>query len=221
MIVAIIQARMGSVRFPGKVLADIEGKPMLQRVIERVKQTSCLDPRWGKIVVATTMKKEDGAIIRLAEELGVMGYPGSDADVLNRYYNAATAFGADPIIRITGDCPLIDPQVIDDAFLFFLYGGYDYVTNYPGYPDGFDVEVFSYNVLEQVWGEATPGYDWEHVTSFIRDHPDRFNIGEMVLESGMSHLKFSVDTYEDLERVRRIFRELGTDCSLADILNYV
>lgn len=211
---AIIQARMNSQRLPNKMLADIEGKPMLTRVIERVRQATSV----SDIVVATTFANTC-PITDLAEEAGVKYFVGSNTDVLDRYYQAATHFNAHTIIRICGDCPLIDPQVIDDAFLFFVYGEYDYVSNRPSYPDGFDVEVFKYSVLQTAWWKSRSGSGREHVTGYIQKHPKKFKIGRMTLEVETS-TKFSVDTPEDLEIVRQVYRTFGEYVTLGDIIGW-
>jgi len=219
MIAVIIQARMSSSRLPGKQLADIEGKPMLQRVIERVKQVPMLNEPAisSQIIVATTDNPQDEAICQLAAKCGVKCYKGSERDVLDRFYQAATLYQANTIVRISGDCPLIDPQIINDALVFFIYGGYDYVTNRPSYIDGMDTEVFRYSILDRAWRMAKSKYDREHVTPYIQ-RSKKLKIGRMLYEINLPDLKLSVDEPKDLELARKVYRELGEYFGMEDIL---
>jgi len=205
-IVAIIQARVGSTRLPRKVLRRIAGKPMLWHVIERVKRARLVDA----VVVATTEKREDSVVEKIAKECGVECFRGSEEDVLDRYYRAAERFGADVVVRITADCPLIDPELIDRAIELFLSGNFDYVSNTlpPTYPDGLDVEVFSFNALEKAWRMARMASEREHVTPYIRNHPEIFTLGNLKSEVDLSHMRWTVDRIEDLEFVREVYREL-------------
>jgi len=206
---------MGSSRFPNKNMADIEGKPMLTRVLDRVKISESLT----KIVVATTTNEEDDVIAELAEKEGVEVFRGASEDVLDRYYECATQLEAHTIVRVCSDCPLIDPEVIDTAFLFFLYGEYDYVSNRPSYPDGFDVEVFKYSVLQTAWWKSRAKGGREHVTGYIQKHPEKFKIGRVILDVELNK-KYSVDTPEDLERVREVYRVLGEYSTLGDLFSW-
>jgi spore coat polysaccharide biosynthesis protein SpsF len=205
-IVAIIQARTGSTRLPRKVLEEIGGKPMLWHVIERVKRARLVD----EVVVATTDGEEDSAVEKIAEECGVGCFRGSEEDVLDRYYRAAEKFGADIVVRITADCPLIDPEIIDRAIRMFLDGNFDYVSNTlpPTFPDGLDVEVFSLVTLRRAWEEARKASEREHVTPYIRNHPEIFRLGNLKSEVDLSHMRWTVDRPEDLMFVREIYREL-------------
>ena len=221
MIVAIIQARMSSQRLPGKVLMDISGKPMLQHIIDRVNEAKLIND----IVIATTTKEEDKSIIQLIADNGMKGYRGSELDVLDRYYQTVARYkrigrtsNINTIVRITSDCPLIDPRIIDKTIEFYLNGNFDYVSNVETYPDGLDTEVFSYNALAKTWKEAKEPRDREHVTSYICSHPKKFKVG--LLESGQdfSKYKWSVDTIEDLEFARTIYRKLGNKFYMEDIL---
>ena len=161
---------MGSTRLPGKVLMELEGKPLLQRVVERVKRAKKID----EIIIATTKNKEDKKLTEFAEKLKVKSYAGSEDDVLDRYYQAAKKFGAENIVRITSDCPLIDPEIVDDIISYYLNNDFDYVSNTisPTYPDGLDTEVFSFKALERAWKEAKKGFEREHVTPYINRHPE-------------------------------------------------
>ena len=217
MILAVIQARMNSSRLPGKSLMNICGKPVLQRAIERLQTCELLQPPLGDILVATTILPEDWAIIKLASSLGVKSYSGSSEDVLDRYYRATKEMGASTIVRITGDCPLVDSAVVQAAINYFqIREDLDFLTDRPSYPDGLDVEIFNFISLERAWREAT---EREHFTQHFLQHPERFQIEEMRFDADLSYLpKLSVDTQEDLERVSKVFAILGDYASLADIL---
>lgn len=207
-VVAIIQARMTSSRLPGKVMADICGKPALQRMIERARRAERLD----EIVVATTVNATDGPVVELCKRLGVKVFRGDEADVLGRYLNAAGLARAGVIVRLTADCPMIEPTLIDQAVTTFQSGNWDYVSNAVRrtYPDGLDVEVFSREALERAAREAQHPFLREHVTPYINGkraglpHGD-FALGDMTFEADFSHVRWAVDTSEDLDRVRRLF----------------
>lgn len=208
-IVAIIQARVGSTRLPGKVLKEICGKPMLQRVIERVKMASRID----EIVVATTRKKEDDEIVKIAEKCGVKFFRGSEEDVLDRYYWAAKKFRAEIVVRVTADCPLIDPKIIDKTVDFFTSGKFDYVSNAlkPTLPDGLDIEVFTFDALQKAWKKAKLPSEREHVTPYIWKHQREFKIGSFESDVNLSHLRWTVDREEDLIFVREIYKRIGKE----------
>lgn len=209
-VVAIIQARMGSTRLPGKVFKTIVGKPMLWHVIERLKRAKIIDD----IVIATTTKEIDRPITKLAMDLEVKSFAGSEEDVLDRYFYAAIAHKADVIVRIAADCPLIDPEVVDKVIRFFLESDFDYVSNSetatrkPTYPEGLDTEVFSFRVLEKTWKEARWQSEREHVTPYIYKNHEIFKVGGVECEEPMSDMRWTVDYKEDLEFVREVFRRL-------------
>lgn len=207
-VVAIIQARVGSTRLPKKVLKKILGKPMLWHLINRVKKARLVD----EIVLATTTKREDKSLLELAKESGVNSYAGSEDDVLDRYFQAATKFGADVIVRVTADCPLIDPQVVDNVVKQFLDGSFDYASNTVklSYPDGLDTEVFSYEALKRAWEGAKRSSEREHVTSYIRNHPEKFKIGSVEHAKDFSGMRWTVDTEEDFKFVSGIYKRLYT-----------
>jgi len=204
--VAIVQARMGSTRLPGKVLMDIAGQPMLRRVIERLKHTKLLDD----IVIATSTNDEDKPVIKLAEQNKVKSYAGSPNDVLDRYYQAAKLYKADVVVRITADCPLIDPQVVDKVIKYYKAGKYDYVSNVvkPTYPDGLDTEVFSYRSLTKAWQEAKLTSEREHVTPYIWKNTAIFKIGGIQNTTDYSSLRWTVDDRKDIEFIREVYRHL-------------
>ncbi len=205
-IVGIIQARTDSTRLPNKVLEDIQGKPLILHVLERVRHAKTL----GTIVLATTTREVDTPLADLVHAHGIPVFRGECDDVLDRYYQAATTFHAQTIVRVTGDCPLIDPHVIDLVVHVFLQNHYDYVTNtlQPTYPDGLDVEVFSYETLTKAWNEATLSSEREHVTAYIRNHPKKFTQHDVKNPVDLSKYRWTVDNQEDLAFVREIYRRL-------------
>tara|TARA_B100001123_G_scaffold450137_1_gene618746 strand:- start:3609 stop:5633 length:2025 start_codon:yes stop_codon:yes gene_type:complete len=202
---------MGSNRLPGKILADISGKPMLGHVIAQVKAASTIK----RIVVATSDNYLDDSIIKYCASIGVECFRGSELDVLDRYYQAARFYNANPIVRITGDCPLIDPSVIDTVVKSFFESGCDYATNTLRYtyPDGLDTEVFSFEALARAWKEANKQSDREHVTPYIRTS-DIFSVYNVENEVDLSsrNLRWTVDEESDLDFVRSVCDNL-TDCS--------
>ena len=202
----IIQARMGSTRLPNKVMADIEGKPMLWHLVNRLKKSKFTP----EIVICTTNSTSDTRILGLAKDLGVKSYAGSVDDVLDRCYQGALKYNLETIVRITGDCPLIDPEVFDEVVQYFLKGKYDYVSNTlpPKYPDGLDVEVFSFQTLKKAWNEAKLASEREHCTSYVRNNPKKFKIGNVLYEENLKDLRWTIDEKEDLEFVREIYKRL-------------
>ena len=221
MIAAIIQARIGSRRLPAKVVADIMGKPLLARVIERVKQAACID----KVILASTTRPEDKELGRIAGDCGAEFFAGNEDDVLDRFYQAAKTFGADIVVRITADCPLIDPRIIDKVVRRYLEGDCDYATNtlVVTYPDGLDVEVFSFKVLERAWKEARLASEREHVTPYMRN-PAKFRLANVANSVDISSLRWTVDEEKDLVLVREIYKHLykaGQMFYMEDVLDLV
>ena len=200
MILGIIQARMSSTRLPGKVLMPLCGKPMLHHQIERAGRAKLID----KLVVATSSNAEDDAI---ADGCPVPCYRGSLDDVLDRFFDVALVEQPHYIVRMTGDCPLIDAGVIDALIEYHLEGGYDYTSNIDTYIDGLDVEIFSFQVLSDTWAQAKTPYDREHVTPYVRDHPEQFNIGKLP-GSNLRHIHLSVDTQADFDLIRKVYQRL-------------
>ncbi|MBN1431628.1 MAG: glycosyltransferase family protein [Methanomicrobiaceae archaeon] len=226
MILGIIQARSGSSRLPAKVLKVVEGKPLLQHMLERVQRSKMVD----SFVVATTILKDDDSIARLCDELGVDCFRGSEDDVLDRYYQCAVSSVPQPdyIVRLTADCPLHDPEVIDFVVNRFLAVGADYMTNSfpPVFEDGFDTEIFSFNALKYAWENAKRKSDREHVTPFIHKmaFPDEETPFKIYTEKSNEryHYKLSVDTPKDFEIVREIFSELYPENSgfgMSDVID--
>jgi glutamate-1-semialdehyde 2,1-aminomutase len=206
-IVAIIQARLGSTRLPEKVLKDLDGKPLLSWVVERAIQARSLDA----VCVATTDQPEDDRIAELANELGVQAFRGSEQNVLDRYYQAAKQLNAQVVVRLTGDCPFLDPKVIDNVVDAFLEGDCDYASNTlrPTYPDGLDTEVFTMQALERAWREATLPSEREHVTPYIRKKPEIFRLHNVTQEQDLSDFRLTVDEPADLELARLVAKQFA------------
>ncbi len=201
--VALIQARMGSSRFPGKVLEDLAGRPMLWHVVNRVRRAKSVD----KVVIATTDQDTDDPIAKFCEQEGVACFRGSEQDVLDRFYQAARANGADVVVRITADCPLIDPSVIDKVLAHFARGDCDYACNIIRYtyPDGLDTEVFSFAALERTWREAAKPSEREHVTPYMRTGKFRTANVESQTPVLPDKYRWTVDHPADLEFVRTVY----------------
>lgn len=206
--VIIVQARMTSTRLPGKVLKEILGKTLIEYLVERLRRVKLADT----FVIATTINATDDPIVALCRRLNVPVTRGSENDVLARYYEAAIVHQAEVVVRVTSDCPLIDPEVIDAAIRFYRDSGgqYDYVSNAltQSYPYGMAAEVFSFKLLEQAHSEALAEPEREHVTPFIYTRPERYRIGHLVQAENQSHHRWTVDTPEDFELVRRITEAL-------------
>jgi spore coat polysaccharide biosynthesis protein SpsF len=208
--VAIIQARTGSTRLPGKVLLPLLGRPILSLVVERAARAGLVD----EVVVATTVDPSDDAIVDLAAREGWAVERGSDADVLDRYAQAARAHQADIVVRITSDCPLIDPTLIDRTIEAFVDGNADYASNSlepRTFPRGLDVEVVARAALERAWREDDDVGLREHVTPYIYSHPDRFRLVGVTSPNDLSGHRWCVDVPEDYALVGRIYDALGRD----------
>ena len=207
-IVCIVQARVGSTRLPGKVLKKICEKTVLEHDINRLRQAKNID----EIVIATTTKKEDDAIVDEAKRLNVKYFRGSEQDVLSRYYYAAKENKADVVVRITSDCPLIDSNISDEIIDFYFKNieKYDYVSNTIDrtYPRGLDTEVLSFKVLERAFKEATLERDKEHVTPYIWDNPEKFRLAQYKNDVDYSYLRWTLDTKEDYLLIKTVYKEL-------------
>lgn len=205
--VAIVQARMGSTRLPGKVLMDLGGTTMLARVVRRTRRARRLD----SLLVATTTAPADDAIVRECERLGAPVFRGSEDDVLDRYYCAAQAAAADRVVRITSDCPLIDAEVIDAVIARLAETQADYASNAlpRSFPRGLDVEAMTAPALARAWREARQSFERAHVTPYLYGHPESFRLAGITAESDYSSLRWTVDTTEDLAVVRALYARLG------------
>jgi spore coat polysaccharide biosynthesis protein SpsF len=227
---AIIQARMGSTRLPGKVLRPLAGRPMLARIVDRVRAAASV----ANVVVATSDRDGDDPIRQMCAAEGIDCFAGSEQDVLDRFYRAAAMFDGDPLIRITADCPLVDPQLLTKLVGLFAEGGYDHVGVATGagaiflgngrYPDGLDAECFSRAALERAWREAASPQDREHVTPFIWRQKHLFRTGQLMSAVDYSQLRWTVDNEADFALIARIYDALHRSdrvFGMADVLQYL
>ncbi len=206
---AIIQARMSSTRLPGKVLQPLNGAPLLQRMVERVSQSRLLDG----CLVATSTDRSDNLIAECCRDLGITCRRGSLNDVLDRFYRAAFTRLPNHVVRLTADCPLIDPTLIDDVLRAYQRAPYGYYGNTieRSYADGLDIEVFPFANLRIAWQEATRPEEREHVTPFLWRNPQRFRPGSYLDTVNREHWRWTVDEPRDLQFVQRVFAELYDD----------
>lgn len=208
--VAIIQARIGSTRLPGKVLKPVLGEPMLARMLERVKRAKSLD----MIIVATSDKPRDDAIAALAERCGVGAFRGSEDDILDRCYKAAKNAGAvadTTLVFLTGDCPLHDPAVIDESAKHFTDANdvFAYAGTPANYPEGLDTDIFAFAALEDAWMNAKLHSEREHLSQYLKNHPERFHAMPWTVgERNDSTMHWSVDTEQDFAFMTNIFEKL-------------
>ncbi len=225
-LVAVVQARMDSTRLPHKVMLPLQGKPLLERMLERVRAASTLDD----VIVATTISPTDDPIRELCRRLGVPVYSGHPADLLDRHFRAAGERGAEAVAKIPSDCPLIDPRIIDRVAARFrdvaAGAGIDFVSNlHPAsYPDGNDVEIMTMPVLETAWREAARDFEREHTTPYIWDQPGRFRVENVVWESGrdlsMSH-RFTLDYQADYDFIQAVYDALYTEGAAPFALEHI
>jgi spore coat polysaccharide biosynthesis protein SpsF len=217
---AIIQARMGSTRLPGKVLMNVNGETMLSSLLKQLSYSKLLSRK----IIATTTNHEDDIIENFAKSNNVELFRGSSHDVLDRYYQCAKSFSLQHIVRITADNPLIDPEIVDEVISLYNKSNFDYVNNFTKrtFPYGTEVEIFPFTVLEKVWKNATTPYDREHVTPYIYNNPNEFSLKCMEHDINFSHLRWTVDRMEDLEFVRSICSKIKKrPILLKDIFNTV
>jgi len=220
--VAIIQARMNSSRLPGKVLIDLGGQPMLQRVITRTRRAKLVD----EVMVATTDDASDDPVEEFCRQQGVAVFRGSQFDVLDRFYQAARQCEADVIVRLTADCPLLDPQVVDHTLEEFFKSGADFAANRlpppwkRTYPIGLDTEVCYFKGLERAWKEADQPHQREHVMPYFYDREGHFKVLLVNHDPDYGAERWTVDTPQDLELVRLIFAHYNNrdDFSWYDVL---
>jgi spore coat polysaccharide biosynthesis protein SpsF len=217
----IVQARMGSSRLPGKTLMEIAGKPMLGHMLERLGGCRSL----GSVVVATSTDAGDNAIADFCREKKVECFRGSENDVLERYYKCAKKHGFDVVARLTGDCPLIDPETVDRAVEKFLKGSFDYLSNAVprSFPRGLDVEVFSFRALEKAHREAKDAFDREHVTHYFYANPKKFSIGSISAAPPLfrPELRLCVDTKEDVPLIEAIFSRFGSNANVEKVIEFI
>jgi len=208
-VLAVVQARVGSTRLPGKALLSIAGKPMVAHVLQRVQAIRAVD----QVVLATTVRSEDDELADFARSVGIACVRGSVDDVLDRFRAAVTSYPTDVVVRGTADCPLLDPRVSARVLRKYLRlsGRVDYVSNVRPltYPDGLDTEVFSSQALERACHLATRPSDREHVTTYMLDHPEEFTRSKVKHRPNLSAKRWTVDTKEDLEFVRAVYGALS------------
>ncbi len=206
-VTAIIQARMTSTRLPGKVLMEVMGRPLLSYQIERLRFSKMID----KIIIATTVNKEDDPIVELAQKEGLDFYRGSEDDVLDRYYQTAKKYNAAHIMRLTADCPLIDPDICDSIADVYFESGVNYIRTGKTFAEGLDCEVIGLRTLTKAWLEAKLKFEREHVTLYIRNHPELFKT--MVKENDLddSRYRITVDEEKDFIVVKTILENLYKD----------
>ncbi len=208
--IAIIQARIGATRLPGKVLLKLAGKSVLEHVILRVKKAGSI----SDVVVATSVKKDNEAIVEFCGKLGVRTFSGSEEDVLDRFYQAALLLKPEHMVRITADCPMIDPDIIDEIVSKHIEKGCDYTSNTikPTYPDGEDVEVFKMSALEMAWKNAKLPSEREHVTPYIRNNPKLFRAVNVSYKTDLSGKRWTLDEERDYRFLSGVFEGLyGTN----------
>jgi spore coat polysaccharide biosynthesis protein SpsF len=206
-VVAIVQARMGSTRLPGKVLMDLGSDTVLSRVVRRLRRARLVN----EVVVATTTAAADDAIVLESERLGVSSFRGSEDDVLDRYYHARQEAEAETVVRITSDCPLIDPELVDETIKLFLNEHADYASNVltRKFPRGLDAEVFTAAALEKAWRDAREPHQREHVTPYLYEHPELFRLVSARGEVDYSFYRWTLDTTADLRLLREIYARFG------------
>jgi len=208
---------MGSTRLPGKVLMDLAGDTVLARVIERLRRARSVH----RVAVATSTASADDAVTLECERLGAEVFRGSEDDVLDRYSRAARAFSADVVVRITADCPLIEPEIVDRTVEAFLEQKPDYASNVlvRTYPRGLDTEVFTLQALERANREASMKYEREHVTPYLYEHPELFRLHSVTGDRNLASLRWTLDTQQDLDFVRSVYSRLSVaDFSWTDVL---
>ncbi len=200
---AIIQARCGSTRLPSKVLKDLCGKTVLERMIDRVKKSKHID----ELIVATTMNTEDLPIIRLVSGLNIRVFAGSSNDVLDRFYQAAKLVQPEYVVRLTSDCPVFDFKLLDEAIEELSPITDDLRMLSETFPDGLDLEILRYSVLEDMWRKAVLQSEREHVTLYIKNHIDNYNVQDFVCKLGNLHdQRWTIDEPEDLQFIKALYK---------------
>jgi len=213
----MIQARMSSRRLPGKVLKEVQGKPLLWYMVKRLEKAERVD----KIIILTSKDPSDNPIATFAKEQCIDCFRGERDDVLNRYYKAAKAYNTDTIIRVTGDSPLIDPIVVDRIIQEFEENDYEYVNTSEEWPDGLDTEVFSFATLERMHKKAKAPYQREHVTQYIHANKEFFHLKTIDPEVKYGSERWTVDEPQDFALIQEIITKLGADACMAEILQFL
>jgi len=223
-ILAVTQARVGSTRLPGKVLLPINGNTLLDLHLNRVQQASKID----KLFIATTIQSEDTSIEQIAQNRGMSFYRGSVNDVLDRFYQTVKNEPADYIVRLTSDCPLIDPSLIDKVITYAVNNKFDYCSNTlkPSYPDGQDVEVFTFTALQNAWHNAKLSSEREHVTPYIWKNSSykggtRFRSENFEEGFAFENIRMTVDELRDVGVIKALIDQLGTEASWLDYATYL
>lgn len=211
-IVVIVQARMGSGRFPGKIFQDINGRHMLGRVVDRLRRARMPD----EVIVATSTLEKDDAVAKFCDVEDLKYYRGSEADVLARYYEAAKYFKADVVVRCCGDCPLIDPALSDCVIATYLsrQPELDYCSNImppQTFPEGLHTEAIKFSALERAYREAKAPREREHVTPYIKENPAKFSIHAVANDKDLYGMRWAVNELDDLERIRSIYSKMGRE----------
>lgn len=213
-IVAIIQARMASTRLPGKVMKEISGKPMLWHIFNRLRYAKLVD----QIVISTSDEMTDVPIVSFAEENQIPYYAGSELDLLDRWYQTAKQFEADAMVRITADCPLVDPDCADQVVKYYLENPpLDFVSNSrprSTYPHGLDVELYNFKALENAWTEIQDPFLREWGSANFFEHPEKYRTANLVNSENLSHMRWTVDYQDDLDFVRELYRRLYDESSV-------
>tara|TARA_R110001592_G_scaffold267950_4_gene534120 strand:- start:1568 stop:2332 length:765 start_codon:yes stop_codon:yes gene_type:complete len=222
-VILITQARMGSSRLPGKVLMKVGGSSLLEMQLQRASKAKRVD----KLIVATSVKAEDSAICKETNRLGIDCFRGNELDVLDRFYQAAKLEQPDYVVRLTADCPLIDPLVIDAVIETAINQDLDYCMNslQEWFPDGQDTEVFKFSALERAWNEAEIGSEREHVTPYIFNNSIEkgggFKVGSYDIEENLNHIRMTVDEQGDFDAIEVLVNELGVNKGWREYTNFI
>ena len=222
--VAVIQARMGSTRLPGKVMMELHGKPMIRHIYDRLQNSLLVD----NIVIATSRNPQDSVIIKYADDNGISYFAGSESDLVERMCLTARQFEATSIVRITADCPIVDPAVVDDVLRAFNEGGYEYASNWSTekrtYPHGFEVEVYSIECLERLMREVHDPLLREWLPLNIQEHKDAYNIRIIHLDRDLTCFRLTVDYEDDKLLMEKVFQKLygeGRVFSMGEVVDFL
>lgn len=209
MIAGILQVRTGSTRLPLKVLKEIKGKTLIELYVERVIRSKLMD----NIIIATTVSDSDDIIENIANKINIDCFRGSENDLVDRYYQCSKRYGVDVIVRLCNDDPFVDYEVIDEAIDLLINKKADWVTNHlrPTYPEGLDIDVFSFSLLKEMWENASLKSEREHVFPYVYNNIDRFNVISMEQEKDYSDLRWTLDYEEDFKMVEKVYGYLYND----------